>query len=500
MRYRKLIAGRPGRFVVPIAVALAAAALPAGAAVATAASGPGASTPTTTPPSTTPAPSSTSPAFAPAQVVASSGATGVSVAMNPQGTALVAWDDETGPGHTYVQTDGARGVLGPVQSLWTGPGYRVNAALASDSTSAVTWMYGQSLLGAVARPSHNFATPQTLASSVSTQPGATKLVATPGRAVAVWLAPASQGSSVIDYAVAGSNGRFGASQALVGTAIAAPLLATSDSAGDVIIAYWTATSTAQQAATTGKGKSKPKNKPKPKPTSNGTLAYAILPSGATTFGAAQPITSLTGTAKPSANVSMTSGPGGVAVAYAGNQFSVATMGSSGVFGNPSKAGMLPAPSSGASFTGPAVAMPSLGGPMATWSEDSGHATNGPITRGHLVVAQQPNGPPFSAAPLTASTTLAQSPLAAATSDLSIVVFGQGPESAETLDYSVSSSGSTFTSPRTLSTTPLVPPVTRPSTTSVYLAPLPASIAGSNKHALVAWLIGTTLYSARLDES
>jgi hypothetical protein len=419
------------------------------------------------------------PAFGKAQTLAAAGVPSLSpppaVATNADGESVVAWLSVPGKtGRLLVRRGDAAGHFGKAQTLTTSPMIGPSVSIAADGAAAVTW---QALSGgkrkievAIARPGHGFGAAQTLA-SVSEDVVSTDVVAQAHRTVAVWGQDLAGGNAgEVRYAVAGASDHFAAARTLAPAYLVPEVDASAAAAGDVIVAYKTPVSTTPQE--------------------NSQVASAALPPTGTTFGAPQVVSAGTAQSLPDSEAdgaSLSAGPGGVALSYGIEgvlpwDMQVTTF-ADGAFGTPQTVGQVPNPPPGLNgYMGPVVAVPASGGQVAAWTPStSADAEGGNLTSAELEVAvQQPDGSFAPPVQLTAGSTLSQYPVAAATTDLSIVVWTDGSFDSGSLKYTLHSAGG-FSTVRTLGGDVL----------------RNAALAAAGRRAIVVWISGHALRYATL---
>ncbi len=422
------------------------------------------------------------PSFGRAITVASAGVPALSappsVAVDAAGSSVVAWNTRTG---VLARSVDPSGRLGPTQRL--GLGFAPDVSIAPDGEAAVIWQatprggHGRRLLlAAVAPPGRRFGSPQQLLSVTANVPD-WSIVATDGRVVAAWGqdVPGREPStgSEIRYAVAAGAARFGspltlalADNANLGGAVA-------DAAGDVAVSY-------QTPPVLGPGPV------------NAQVAAAVLPAGAREFDVPKVLSADTEQSIPSSEGgadTVFAGPGGVAVGY-GVQgtlpwlLRVSMLEPSLVFASAQTVAQVPnPPPSVTTYSGPVVALPAEGGPVAAWTvgREASARPKSPATGSLEVAAGQANGSYSTPEQLSSPSTVSQYPVAAATNDCAILAWGEGPFDRERLVYSVRPFGSSFAVPRTLGTGVL----------------RNAALTGAGAHAVISWIAGHRLLVAEL---
>ncbi len=173
---------------------------------------------------------------------------------------------------------------------------------------------------------------------------------------------------------------------------------------------------------------------------NAQVAAAVLPAGAQTFDAPQVLSAGTEQSIPSSEGSGDSvfaGPGGVAVGYGVGGtlpwlLQVARLGTGLSFAAPQTAAEVPnPPPSIDSYSGPVVALPADGGPVAAWTvgRDASAQAESPVTGSLEVAGEQANGSFSAPEELSPPSTVSQYPVAAATTDSAIVAWGEGDSTA-----------------------------------------------------------------------
>jgi hypothetical protein len=421
------------------------------------------------------------PSFGRAITVASSGVPELSAppaaAVDASGSSVVAWNTVRG---IVARRVSATGRLGAVQHL--GPGSGPAVSIAPNGTAAVIWEWMPSgghgrrlVLAAIAPPGRPFGAPQRLVLVQANVPD-WSVVATDGGVVAVWgedvgSEPATD--SEIRFAIAGGTGRFGSPRTLALAYYANLGGAAADAAGDVAVSYETPLVLGPSPA-------------------NAQVAAAVLPAGAQTFDAPQVLSAGTEQSIPSSEGggdSVFAGPGGVAVGYGVGGtlpwlLQVARLGTGLSFAAPQTAAEVPnPPPSIDSYSGPVVALPADGAPVAAWTvgRDASAQAESPVTGSLEVAGEQPNGSFSVPEKLSPPSTVSQYPVAASTTDSAIVAWGEGRFDRERLVYSVRSAGASFSPPRTLGTGVL----------------RNAALAGAGTHAAIAWIAGRRLLMAEL---
>jgi hypothetical protein len=176
------------------------------------------------------------------------------LAVNAEGTTVVAWERLIrGRFAVEVRTGAGPGRLGPTRRL-AARGYRPRVAVGADGTRAVQWMEYegdriQEIVAAVARPGHGFGRAQVLYRARRIVSPAGVVVQPNGRVVAVF----SPKPTRLAYAMAPRNRRFGHNRALgIAGSIEDTAIALDPRDGAVVLAAGTAPSasppTNQQAA------------------------------------------------------------------------------------------------------------------------------------------------------------------------------------------------------------------------------------------------------------
>jgi hypothetical protein len=410
--------------------------------------------------------------------------------MNVTGQSVVAWLGAAGS--LWVRRGGENGTFAAPQSLAQGPispGTGLDGigppavSIAPDGTAAVGWartVSGRhSIAVSVAGPTGSFGPAQTLASKGVPS---VALVASSGRIVAVWDRGATGNHAVISYAIAGASGRFGPARALATPTTALPntfpdVSLAADQAGDVILAYRTAPSLAGPA--------------------NSQLAGAALGVHANAFSAPTIVSAATAHALRGSEVETpvaAAGPGGVAVGYQlqGTRpwlMQVASVENDEAFAIPRTAGKVaysPQSSGEMTLAGPVVAVPASGGETAAWTVGDFSPGQAAPRVALYAATQTPGGTFGPAIDLTRPSTNPTVPLAAATTDLSILVWDEFSPSAhayttDSLDYTVRANTAGFTPPRTISSNPVGASEPRNVT----------ALAAAGNHAIIAWTSAVT---------
>ena len=306
------------------------------------------------------------PGFGRAITLASAGVPNLSaapsVAVDAAGSAVVAWDVRTG---ILVRTVNASGGMGPTQRV--GSGFAPDVSIAPDGEAAVVWQamprggHGRRLLlAAVAPPGGTFGPPQQLL-SVNANVADWSIVATNSRIVAVWSQDVAGGGrasgSQISYAVAAGSARFGPARTLALADDASLGGVVADAAGDAVVSYQTPPALGPRAV-------------------NAQVAATVLPAGAREFDPPNVLSSDTEQSIPSSEAggdTVFAGPGGVAVGY-GVQgalpwlLRVSTLEPTLTFATAQTAGEVPNPPPyETTYSGPVVALPAEGGPVAAWT-------------------------------------------------------------------------------------------------------------------------------------
>jgi len=408
--------------------------------------------------------------FGQSTVLASSaaGPGGVAAAIDATGNSVVAYTTATA---LLVRRGSPDGRFGAPEEVVSGALETplLQASIAPDGTLAVAWQKlsdKRPFAVAIASPGGGFGAPQLLPT------GSLEMIATAGRVVAVWNRGVSKSRGELEYAIAGAGHRFGS----VHTVVAANKLLypnlepgirlAADANGDVVAAYQTATGTTAAE--------------------NPHIAADVLGAGASTF--APPVMVST---SPADSASITSGPGGLAITYTqstsiGPGIDFAALAPDGAFAAPQRAGTVSWPNPGSSeldSVGPVAGVPSTGGAVVAWTRLILPDGAPPPRSGQLyATAESANSTFAPATQLEAPNTVPNSPLAAATADTGIVVWGQlldpvdGNYAAESIDYALHT-GAGFTPRRLLATNPLPQQGYSPDT---------IALAAAGAHAIIAW--------------
>jgi hypothetical protein len=295
-----------------------------------------------------------------------------------------------------------------------------------------------------------------------------RLAASSGRIVAAWNQAAGGGKAAVRYAIGDARGRFDPVRKLVSSYPYSNVDVAADRNGNMVISYETPVSRS----------------------ANAQLAAAVLPRNATTFNAPQVISqdtqkSLSGS-EAAGNLYV--GPGGLAAGYSVAavlpwRMQVATLQDDLSFSTPQTVGTVDNQVGNHGFYGPAVALPATGAAVATWAPyDTGCGECDEPKTGEVDAAvRQPDG--SFATPNPLSRNASRFVQAAATTNLAIIVWGEGAFDQERLRYSVHTADGRFTQSRLLDRHVLRDP----------------ALAGAGHHAVVAWISGHTLRAAQLTD-
>ena len=407
----------------------------------------------------------------------------LAAAIDPAGDSIVAWDGAKG---IEVIRGNAAGHFGTPQLLARATPSLIDLSMAPDGSAAISWSESitQPQAVATAAPGGRFGAPQASR--------ATAILATNGHVIAVWDRGVTPGHGQVSYAVAPEGGRLGApltlpvpTPALLPDLIARPALAV-DPKGDVVLAYLTA--------------------PSMSPPRNSQLAGAAMPAGTSAFAAPAIISgSLTrgdNVELPSTlnSTELFSGPGGAAASFISGTptaWHMDTLAAGATFSSPVSAGSLTIPTSSGetlSIAGPVVALPATGGELTAWTRVPTAAEAGPPpSKGDVYAAVSPTpGAPYGATrALAAPSQWPRDLLAAATNDLSIVLWTQlsGAPSfnREQLDY-VLHDAAGFTATRVLASNAIAPRT---------FSPDPVALATAAGRAIAAWGAGDKVEVALL---